>query len=176
MRVEKIAIAEEIQKKVASSSFLILADHRGLRVDQVNDLRTQLRKTGAELHAVKNRLLRLTTDQKQWTRVRDHLRGPTAMVTGSDVIETAKVIRKFNAENNALPAIKGGMLGDRYLTPDDVEALTKLPTRIVLLGQLVGTIAAPLSGLVGVMKQKVATVVYVLKAVEEHKQKSAAGA
>jgi large subunit ribosomal protein L10 len=68
-----------------------------------------------------------------------------------------------------MPTVKVGVMGNLVLTAAQVDALAELPPREVLLGQVVGTIAAPLSRLVGVMKQKVSTIVYVLKAIEDKK-------
>ena len=169
MRPEKTAIVGEISTRVNGSSFLLLAEYRGLKVDQFSDLRRQLGKAGARVQVVKNRLLRLITNEKGWKQLDGQLKGQSAIITGPDVVEAAKVLKRFSSANG-IPAVKAGMMGNMYLTPAQVDALAELPPREVLLGQFVGTVAAPLSRLVGVMKQKVSTLVYVLKAVEAKKQ------
>lgn len=171
MRPEKTSIVGEISTRVNGSSFLLLAEYRGLKVDQFSDLRRQLGKAGARVQVVKNRLLRLITREKGWTDLSGQLKGQSAIITGSDVVQAAKILKRFGSANG-IPAVKAGMLGNMYLTPAQVDALAELPPREVLLGQFVGTVAAPLSRLVGVMKQKVSTIVYVLKAVEEQKQQN----
>ena len=168
MRPEKQAIFEEISARINESSFVIVAEYRGLKVEQFSDLRRQLRKAGARMQVVKNRFVRLITRQKGWSGMETSLKGQSAIVTGSDVIQAAKAIKKFNSANG-LPVVKVGVMGDVVLTMSQIDALAELPPREVLLAQAVGTIAAPLSRLVGVLKQKVTSVVQVVKAIEDKK-------
>jgi large subunit ribosomal protein L10 len=168
MRLEKKAIFDEISARVNGAAFVIVAEYRGLNVEQFSDLRRQLHKAGARMQVVKNRLLRLITREKGWTGMEASLRGQSAIVTGGDMVQAAKTLKRF-ATANGLPAVKAGVMGGTVLTAAQINALADLPPREVLLGQVVGTMAAPLSRLVGVLKQKVSTVVYVLKAIEDKK-------
>ena len=84
------------------------------------------------------------------------------------MVQAAKAIKQFN-RTGGLPVMKAGVMGNLILTSEQIDVLADLPPREVLLGQVVGTVAAPLSRLVGVLKQKVSTIVYVLKAVEDKK-------
>jgi large subunit ribosomal protein L10 len=168
MRPEKKAIFEEISSQIDGSSFILVAEYRGLKVEQFSDLRRQLRKAGARMQVVKNRFLRLMTREKGWSGLDPSLKGQSAIVTGSDVVQAAKTIKKFNSANG-LPLVKAGVMGDMVLTSAQIDALAELPPRDVLLGQVVGTVAAPLSRLVGVLKQKVTTIVQVVKAIEDKK-------
>ena len=89
------------------------------------------------------------------------------MIYGSgDVVEVAKVIRKFTAANKK-PVVKGGFVEGKAVSAEDVAELAKLPSKDVLRAMLLGTLLAPCSQLVGVMNQKVASLVYVLNAVKE---------
>ena len=117
---------------------------------------------------VKNRFLRVMTRDKGWSGLESSLKGQSAIVTGLDVVKAAKTIKLFN-KANGLPLVKSGVMGNMILTSAQIGALAELPPREVLLGQVVGTVAAPLSRLVGVMKQKVTTIVQVIKAVEDKK-------
>jgi large subunit ribosomal protein L10 len=168
MRPEKESIFEEISAQINGSSFVLVAEYRGLKVEQFSELRRQLRKSGARMQVVKNRFLRLITRDKGWSGLDPSLKGQSAIVTGSDVVQAAKVIKKFSS-TGGLPVMKAGILGEMVLTSAQINALAELPPREVLLGQVVGTVAAPLSRLVGVLQQKVSTIVYVLKAIEEKK-------
>ena len=168
MRPEKQAIFEEINSRINESSFMIVAEYRGLKVEQFSDLRRQLRKTGARVQVVKNRFLRLMTREKGWAGLEPSLKGQSAIVTGTDMVQAAKTIKKFNSANG-LPVVKAGVMGDLVLTDAQIDQLAELPPREVLLAQVVGTVAAPLSRLVGVLKQKVTTIVLVVKAIEEKK-------
>ncbi|MEI8351418.1 MAG: 50S ribosomal protein L10 [bacterium] len=168
MRPEKQAIFEEINSQISGSSFVIVAEYRGLKVEQFSDLRRQLHKVGAKIQVVKNRFLRVMTRDKGWSGLESSLKGQSAIVTGVDVVKAAKTIKLFN-KANGLPLVKSGVMGNMILTSAQIGALAELPPREVLLGQVVGTVAAPLSRLVGVMKQKVTTIVQVIKAVEDKK-------
>jgi large subunit ribosomal protein L10 len=173
MRPEKEAILKEIKQKVDASEYVLLADYRGMTVEQFSALRASLRASGARLQVVKNRLLRLVARDKGWNALEAHLVQPSAMVVGGNVVEAAKAINKFRTEKQTRPAMKAGMMKDRFLTVQDIDALASLPPREVLLGQLVGTVAAPMTRLVGVMNQKLCSIIYVLKAVEQKKSAAA---
>lgn len=170
MRMEKQSIVGEIRSQVNASPFVLLTAYHGLKVEQLSELRRQLRAVGAEFHVVKNRLFRHVAVEHGWKKLEDVLQGPSAMIVGQkDVTEAAKILMKFKADNK-LPEVKAGMLGDQFLTPAAVAELAELPSREVLLGTVVGTLAAPLTRLVGVMSQKLASLVYVLRAIEDKKR------
>ena len=168
MRPEKQSIYEEITARINGSSFVLVAEYRGMKVDQFSELRRQLRKSGARMQVVKNRFLRLIMRDKGWSGLDPSLKGQSAIVTGTDVVQAAKVIKLFS-RTGGLPVMKSGVMGNLILTSEQVVALAELPSREVLLGQVVGTVAAPLSRLVGVLKQKVTTIVQVVKAIEDKK-------
>jgi large subunit ribosomal protein L10 len=174
MRPEKASIYAEIRRKVSESPFVILADYRGLNVLKMQDLRRRLRGANANIQVVKNRMFRHVAGELG-VRVEDPtLSGPSAMVYGKgDVVSVAKVLKDFIKENDK-PKIKAGAMQGTLLTAQDVQSLAALPSRETLLSMVVGTIAAPMSGLVGVLNQKVASLLYVLQAVKEKKEKEAA--
>jgi large subunit ribosomal protein L10 len=124
------------------------------------------------MHVVKNRMLgRISSDLGH--EGLDKLTGPTAMIVGDgDVVEVAKILKKFQTEQER-DVIKGGVVEGTVISPSEVMELAKLPGKPELQGTLVGTIAAPLSGLVGVMNQKVCSLLYVLNAVKEKKEQAA---
>jgi large subunit ribosomal protein L10 len=174
MRPEKQSIIQEISGNINLSEYAFLVNYQGMKVDKLTELRTALRKVKSRLMVVNNSFLRIAADAKGANGVlTPYLSGPVAVVTGSgDPVEVAKVISQFSTDNPAL-VLKGGLLGLQGLPPADVAALAKLPSRHVLLGRLVGTLAAPMSQLVGVFQQKVASVLYVLRAIEGKKSGSA---
>jgi len=169
MRPEKKSIYDEINTRVSDSEYLLVAEYKGLKVDQISDLRRQLRKGGARMQVVKNRLMRLIARGKGWDKIEPSLKGQSAIVTGKDIVRAAKTLKEFKG-TSGLPQVKAGYMGDVYLSSAQVDALADLPPREVLLGQVVGTVAAPLSRLVGVLQQKVSSIVYVLKAIEDKKK------
>ncbi len=170
MRSEKTAIVRELHDRLEGADFVLLADYHGLNVTQIAELRGRLREHSSEFHVVKNSFFGLAAKELGWEGLDSILSGPIGAVTGvGDVTEAAKALKDF-VKANEKPVVKGGVLDSKVLTSAEVDALASMPPRPVMLGQLVGTIAAPMTQLVGVMNQKVLTLLYVLKAVEEKKQ------
>ena len=172
MRPEKQAMAEELKTKLSGSSFVILADYRGLNVTKISELRRRLRGVHSQLQVIKNRVFVHVAKELGYKGFESIAAGPSAMVFGKgDVVATAKILKDFIKENEK-PVLKSGAMQGAALTSADIVQLAGLPSREQLLGQVVRTIAAPMSNLVGVLQQKVASVVYVLKAVEDKKAKA----
>jgi large subunit ribosomal protein L10 len=169
-------MAEELKTKLSGATFVILADYRGLSVTKISDLRRRLKGAHAQLQVIKNRVFMHVAKELGYKGFEQPTSGPSAMVFGKgDVVATAKVLKDFIKENEK-PVLKLGALDGAALSAADIQQLAALPSREQLLGQLVGTLAAPMSQLVGVLSQKTATIVYVLKAIEEKKAKDGATA
>ena len=169
MRPEKEAIVREIKDQLSTSTFVILTDFTKMDTTMTASLRRKLRETEARFQVVPNRLFRVVAKELGYTGIEAGLKGPTALVFGSgDVAATAKALREFTKANK-IPAVKMGHMEGSVLSVANVEALATMPPKKVLQGMLVGTIAAPMSNLVGVMSQKLASLVYVLKAAVDKK-------
>lgn len=174
MRPEKTSMMNEIRGRVRESSFLILANHAGMKVTAERELRAKLRAVKAEIHVVKNNMFRHVTKESGVEQLQEGLKGPTSVVTGSgDVTAVAKLLRDFAKDKN-LQVIKMGALGGKFLSKADIDALAALPPREVILAKLLGTLLAPAQQLVGVLNSAVATLPRVLKAVEEKKKAASA--
>ena len=172
IRPEKQAMAVELKNQISGSLYVLLADFNGMDMPATNDLRGQLRGAGAEFHIVKNRLFGKVAEQVDLALDGEVLKGQTGMVTGSgDVVEVAKILKTFAAADEAR-SLKGGVFEGKCLSAKDVTALAELPPKEVLQSMLVGTLAAPMMNLVGVMDQKVASLVYVLAAVQRKKEEA----
>ncbi|MGD9611816.1 MAG: 50S ribosomal protein L10 [Kiritimatiellia bacterium] len=170
MRPEKQAIAREIKEQLGSATFAILTDFTSMDTAKTATLRRKLRETDARFQVVPNRLFRTVAKELGYVGIEAGLKGPTALVFGAgDVAATAKALREFIKANNKIPVVKLGHLDGAVLSAADVEALATLPSKKVMQSILVGTIAAPMSNLVGVMSQKLASLVYVLKAAADKK-------
>ena len=170
-RPEKQAIVAEIRQRMEQSRYVLAVNYTGLTANKLKDLRQRLHATGGRMQIASNSFFRIAAEQAGWKGSEALLVGPLAMVSGAgDVTQAAKILREFVHENNPL-VFKGGFLGAGIISAGDVEALATLPPRKALLGQLVGTLAAPMSQLAGVLRQKVSSLVYVLKAIEEKKSK-----
>jgi len=171
MRPEKKSIVSEIHELLEHTGFVFLVDYKGMTVQQLADLRARLRAFDSRLTIVKNTLL----THAGGANMSGLLQGPTAMITGTgDAGQVAKTLSIFIREHDQRPALKGGRFEGTVLSASDVDAIAKIPPREQLLSILVGTIAAPMSQLVGVMQQKLCSLLYVLKAAEEKKGGQAA--
>ena len=172
MRPEKISIVNEIRSRVAGSSFLILTNYKGMKVAQAKELRKRLAKQKSGFYVVKNNYFKKAVSDLPGMKIDEPLDMPLAIVVGQgDGIDAVKALDNFKREFN-VPSINFGFLGARHWTASEFGQLIKLPPRITLLGMLAGGLAAPISALAGVMRQKLASVVYVLQAVHELKSKS----
>ncbi len=167
LRPEKQAMYAEVQESISGAQYILLTDCTGMSMPETLELKKQLHGVDAKTKVVKNRMLNLICDDL------DTVTGPTTMICGStDVVEVAKILKKFSDETEK-PAMKGGVLEGSLLSADDVIALAKLPGKKELQARLVGTLAAPMTQVVGVMNQKVCSLLYVLNAVSEKKEQAA---
>jgi large subunit ribosomal protein L10 len=169
LRPEKQSMAAELDSRVSGALYMILADYDGMDMPTTNELKNSLRENGASYNVVKNRMLNRALPEG----ASDLLIGKTAMIYGDgDVVEVAKVINKFTAKNKK-PVVKGGFVEGKAVSAQDVVELAKLPPKDVMRAILLGTLQAPCSQLVGVLDQKVASLVYVLSAVKDKLEQEA---
>ena len=173
MRPEKEAIMREITERLQEADHAFLVRYGGLKVPELNELRQTVAPMGARALVAKNTMLGKAAQQLGWEDLSAFLTGPTAVVSGKgDVSELAKALVRFvKAHDKA--AVKGACLDGQVLSPEDVDALATLPSRETMLAMMVGTVAAPMTQLVGVFNQKLLSLLYVLKAVEEKKSQAA---
>lgn len=147
-RDQKAATVQEIAAQIDGSDAVFAVDYRGLSVPQAAELRARLRDADATFRVVKNTITRRAVDQAGSDGLKDLLEGPTALTfVRGDAAVAAKALSDSARATNVLE-FKGGVLGGAALTAEDVRSIARLPARDVLYGQLVGTVAAPLSGLV----------------------------
>lgn len=160
---EKVAAVEELKSRLDGVKTVVLTEYRGLTVQQLSDLRKQLRAVSAEYKVVKNRLARLAVKSSRLEGLSSHLTGPTGVIfSREDPVAVAKALHSFAKTNQAL-AIKAGFVEGQMLPPAALKALADLPSREQLRAQLVGTIQGVLSRLVGVLAAPQRELVYVLQ-------------
>lgn len=146
-RDQKAAVIDEVAGQINEAEAIFAVDYRGLSVRQSADLRARLVDVGTNLRVVKNTLTERAADKAGNEQLKSYLEGPTAFAfVNGDVALAAKVLATFRREAK-LPEFKGGIMGDRELTVDEIESIAKLPSTQVLHGQLVGVIASPITGL-----------------------------
>lgn len=172
-RAQKEADVARLSELLSASKLAVLTDYRGLDVPSINQLRSELRQAGITYLVTKNTLVRRAIKEAPQKETDTSVfGGPMAIAFGSDEVDAAKIVYDFAKQNEALEIIGAITDEGNLLTRAEVVALAKLPTREQLTGQLVGTIAAPLSGLVRVMNGNVTGLVYALNAIGEIKSAS----
>jgi large subunit ribosomal protein L10 len=158
---EKIESVDELRGRLDGVRTLLLTEYRGLTVQQLSDLRKQLRSVSAEYTVIKNRLARLALSPDM-AAVKGLLKGPTGMIiTKDDPVAVAKAVHTFARTNQAL-VIKAGYVEGRLIPSDGLKALADLPSREALRAQLVGAISGPLTQLVSLLQAPQRELVYVL--------------
>ncbi len=170
----KDKIVQEIREKVSRSQIGILTDFKGLKVEEMTRLRRQLQEASAELKVVKNTLLRrAAADDSPMGPLLAKFTGPNALTLGyADPVALAKIMTKFAQEKPQLE-IKAAVLGGQLLSPKDLEALSKLPAREVLLAQFLGLLNGVPTALVTVLAGVIRNLLNVLVAYRDQKAESA---
>jgi large subunit ribosomal protein L10 len=164
MRLEKKYINAEYVARLNRSPFFIVADYTGLKVQHFSELRKRLRKTGAEIHVVKNTIFKIAARETGIADLGGSLTGQIAVVTGSkDISAAAKVLKTFVAEFEK-PKIRFGVLDNKHLDAAALATLADLPSIEVLRSQLLGVLQAPASKLVRTLNEPAAQLARVLQA------------
>ncbi|MBU1119473.1 50S ribosomal protein L10 [Patescibacteria group bacterium] len=169
-RKQKEALVQELTDVLKESKAYVLSDYRGMTVSDVQDLRKRMKEKSGTFMVVKNSLFKIAAknaglDEEFYK----NLVGPVALtVSSEDEVASAKETFEFAKECKALE-IKEGFLEGNVLKKEDVESLAKLPTKQELIAKVVGTINAPLSGLVTVLSGNSRKMVQVLKAIADQK-------
>ena len=167
--VKEQAVAK-LTEDLGRIKLAVLTNYRGLTVAETEELRAKLREEGMTYRVTKNTLLRIAAKSNPSLAELDPSTfvGPMALACGfDDEVAPARVVFQYAKDHQALEIV-GAITGEgEVLSADQVKALASLPTRTQLLGQVVGTIAAPLSGFVGVMGANVRSIVQVLSAISK---------
>src|SRR3954467_15125291 len=146
-REQKAAAIAEIVAQIKESDAVFAVDFRGISVPQAADVRTRLRDADASFRVVKNTLTERAADEAGAEALKPLLEGPTALTfVRGDAALAAKAIATFSRETQLL-TFKGGLLDGDTLDAEQILAISRLPAREVLYGQLVGMVASPITGL-----------------------------
>jgi len=169
-RDQKAAAIAEIAAHIDESQAVFAVDYRGISVPQVAELRSQLREADATFKVVKNSLTERAADQVGAETLKALLEGPTALTfVRGDIATAAKAIADYGRATQLLP-FKGGLMEGAALEPEQIRALSRLPSREVLYGQLVGVVASPVSGLVRSLSALIGGLASALGQVREQKE------
>ncbi len=148
LRERKMQIVSNLADDLSRSSIIIATDYHGLLAKQMAELRNALAQAGIGYHVVKNTLVHRAADKAGKQQLMDIIEGPMALAFGyDDIVNTAKALNQYIKSAALSLQIRGGLLGDRILLPEEVISLANLPPREVLISKLIGQLQAPVATL-----------------------------
>ena len=150
---QKIDLVEELKQILERASITVGADFRGLRVQEMDQMRRRLRTSSVEVRVIKNSLLRLAADQAGIPDLMQIIEGPTALVLSyDDPTEAAKAVIEYARSAPPTFTIRGAFMDGQVVSADDLKALVLLPPRPVMLAQLAGQLQSPLATFAGLLE------------------------
>jgi large subunit ribosomal protein L10 len=149
----KIDRVQALKEKIERSTITLTADYTGISVNEMNNLRKQMRDAGVEFTVVKNTLMHLASEQAQRPNVKEIVQGPTALALGyDDPLAVAKAVADYIRINRSVLAIRGAVMGDGpIMGPAEVNRLAALPPKPQLLATLLGQLQSPIRRLLGIL-------------------------
>ena len=171
MRLEKKQkITEDLHERFSKSAIVVVADYKGLDVSSMNALRRKLREEDIEFQVAKNTLLIRAAKDTEVALIEDYFKGPSAVALSyTDPVAPAKILAQSAKDNQKLE-IKGGVLKNKVLDVDAIKALAKLPSREVLLGQLLSVLNEVPTSFVRTIAEIPRSLLNVLTAIRDQKE------
>ena len=165
----KEQIVNEIKEKFQRAEAVVLVDYRGLNVEEVTELRKRFREAGADYKVYKNTLIIRALNELDIKGLVPYLAGPSAVALGyDDPVVPAKIISDFAKDHDKLE-IKAGIINREVIGVEGIKSLADLPSREVLVVQVLGGLNAPIAGFVNVLQGNIRNLVYALNAISEKK-------
>ncbi|MBU5668862.1 50S ribosomal protein L10 [Peptoniphilus sp. MSJ-1] len=178
MKEEKLqskqALVDEIKEKIQGAQSIVLVNYRGLSVEEVTELRSKYREANVDYKVYKNTMMRRAFQDLGIDGLDEILKGPSAIAFGmEDPASAAKISAEFAEDHEALE-VKAGFVDGKVLSVEEVDALAKLPSKEVLIAQVLGGLNAPIQGLANVMNGTLSGFARVLAQIAEKKENEAA--
>jgi large subunit ribosomal protein L10 len=170
---EKKEVVAEVSQRLTKAQTVVIAEYRGLPVEQITVLRSQARASGVYLRVLKNTLARRAVMGTPFEKLADHMVGPLAYGISDDPVAAAKVLHAYAKGNDKL-VIKGGAMPNYVMTAKEVGNLATMPSREELLAKLLGTMQAPIAKFVQTLNEVPSRFVRTVAAVRDQKEKAAA--
>ena len=165
LREKKEDIINEIADSLSRCTIAVATEYRGLSAKEMVELRRRLTELGIEYRVVKNTLTRFAAEKADKKQLESFLFGPLAIAFGfDDEITPAKVLSEHVRSSGSVLRIKGGLMGERLLSSDDVFTLATVPPREILVAQLMGQLGAPIQSLHNVLSAPLHGLLNVIKA------------
>ena len=169
----KKEVVAEVTARLAKAQTVVLAEYRGLAVEDITVLRKEARANGVYLRVLKNTLARRAVQGTPFEKLADQMVGPLAYGISDDPVAAAKVLHAYAKGNDKL-VIKGGAMPNYLMTAKEVGALASMPSRDELLAKLMGTMQAPVTKFVQTLNEVPTKFVRALAAVRDAREKQAA--
>jgi large subunit ribosomal protein L10 len=170
---EKKEVVAEVSQRLIKAQTVVIAEYRGLPVEQITVLRSQARASGVYLRVLKNTLARRAVQGTPFAKLADQMVGPLAYGISDDPVAAAKVLHAYAKGNDKL-VIKGGAMPNYVMTAKEVGNLATMPSREELLATLLGTMQAPIAKFVQTLNEVPSKFVRTVAAVRDQKEKAAA--
>jgi len=166
---QKKEVVQKLSEKIKSAQSIVLADYRGLTVEQDTALRNALRAAGVDYRVVKNTLTSLAMKANGLEELEGFLNGPTAMaISTTDAVAPAKILSEYAKKFEKLE-LKAGMVEGKIIDVEGIKALAELPSREVLIARVLGSLNSPITGFVNVLNANLRGLVVALNAIAEQK-------
>lgn len=167
---EKQAIVENLAEKLKGSCAGVFVDYSGTNVATDTQMRRAMREAGVEYSVIKNTLTRMAANKVGFEELDPFLNGPTALaVSKTDPVAAAKILCDYAKKPDSKMEIKIGFVEGKLISAEEVKALAELPSKEVLVAQVLGTMIAPISGLANVLNANIRGLAVALNAIAEKK-------
>ena len=164
-REKKTQIIDELQEIFSESSIGILTDYRGLTAAEISGLRRKLRESGIQYRVVKNTMARFAAQRAGRDELAGQFEGPVAIAFGyDDITKPAKTLADYIRTSRLELSIKSGFLSDSLLTSENVTTLAKLPSREILISQVLAGMQSPITNLVSLLATPIQGIMGMLQA------------
>jgi len=170
---DKKEVVAEVSARLKKAQAVVLAEYRGLPVEDITVLRSQARASGVYLRVLKNTLARRAVQGTPFEKLADQMVGPLAYGISDDPVAAAKVLHAYAKGNDKL-VIKGGAMPNHVMNAKEVGQLATMPSREELLAKLLGTMQAPIAKFVQTLNEVPGKFVRTVAAVRDQKEKAAA--
>lgn len=168
-RPEKIQAVEELRESVANASFVMLVDYQGLDVKTLSGIRNKLQTNGTEFQVIKNTIFQRAVADSPVAALAEDLKGASAVAyTTEDVVSAAKTMLEF-AKGPKPIVVKNAVLDGMVINKEQIEALSKVPSKPELYAMVVGGLQSPITGLVGTLQTLYGQFVMTLQAISDQK-------
>lgn len=164
LKEKKAQIVSNLADDLSRSTIIIATNYQGLLAKQMADLRNVLTRAGIGYHVVKNNLVYRAADQASRPHLKDIVEGPVALAFGyDDAVSTARTLHQYIKSTGLSLQIKGGLLEDRILLPEELASLANLPSREILVSRLIGQLQAPVVTLHNILSSPLRGILTVLQ-------------